>query len=50
VAVTATGALQLMIQQVGSNMACGEVFLDRSLGLGDYIFTVRTQYFLMNEY
>jgi hypothetical protein len=43
VAVTASGALQLTIQQVDTSMACGEVFLDRSLGLGDYIFTVSQQ-------
>jgi hypothetical protein len=45
VAVTASGALQLTIQQVGADMAGGEVFLDRSLDLGDYIFTVRQQHF-----
>jgi hypothetical protein len=43
VAVTAAGALQLTIQQVANNLACGEVFLDCSLGLGDYIFTLRQQ-------
>ncbi|WIA42743.1 hypothetical protein OEZ86_008686 [Tetradesmus obliquus] len=42
VAVAASGSLQLTIQQVGGSFVCGEVFLDRSLGLGDYIFTVET--------
>jgi hypothetical protein len=40
----ATGNLVLSIVKApgGASLACGEVFLDRSLGFGDYVFVVQT--------
>lgn len=38
-----TGALVLTVgADAGGTLSAGEVFLDRSLGLGDYVFTVQT--------
>jgi hypothetical protein len=46
----ATGNLVVkIVKEAGGGFSCGEVFLDRSLGFGDYVFVVQSDPSLVSQ-